>query len=106
MPSLVAVALLARDLPDTTDAERRGAAAYVDRSVAAMPDTTRLGLRVASGVMVVLLSVVGRGWFPGLDPGARARAAARVSTLRVPVVGEYVKLTRGLALVSVYESRS
>lgn len=106
VPALVATALLAHDLPDSTDQERALAAHYVDASIAAMPDVTRFGVRLASAAVYVALSAMGRAPFRRVDPRRQAELAAKLAAVPLPVLGEFSRLTRGLSLVGVYEHRS
>ena len=71
-----------------------------------MPDTLRFGVRMAGLASSGLLSLLGRGRFRTLPADRQRAAVAKFADLSLPVVGEYVRLTRGLGLVSVYESRS
>ncbi len=105
MPALVATALLAHDLPDSAPEEREEAARYVDDSVAAMPDVTRAGVRVASVAVYAALSVLGRGSFRGLSARRQSDLVARLAAVPLPILGEYARLTRGLGLVGVFENR-
>ena len=106
IPALVATALLAHDLPDSSPAEREAAARYVDDSVTAMPDVTRAGVRLASGAVYAALSLLGRSPFRRLDLGRQSVLAARVAAVPLPILGEFSRLTRGLGLVGVFESRN
>lgn len=106
IPALVATALLDRDLPDATDAELESASRYVDDSVAAMPDITRAGVRVASTLVYAGLSLLGRAPYRRQSPLVQAELAARLVALRLPVVAEFGRLTRGLGLVGVFERRT
>lgn len=106
IPALVALALLAHDVPDSSASERSSAASYVDESVAAMPDVTRAGVTMASIVVYVVLSIMGRRPFRRLPAQRQSELAARLASVSLPVLGEFVRLTRGLGLVGVYERRS
>jgi len=79
---------------------------YVEESVQGMPDTLRLGVRTAAGVCGVLLVALGGGRLRRLPDARRRAAVSRLAGLPLPVVGEYVRMVRGLGLVSVYEGRS
>jgi hypothetical protein len=79
---------------------------YVEESVQGMPDTLRLGVRTAAGVCGGLLAALGGGRFRRLPDARRRAAVSRLAGLPLPVVGEYVRMVRGLGLVSVYEGRS
>ncbi len=105
LAALVAVAHLANDVPDAQTAETAAAARYVDDSIAAMPDVTRAGVRVASAAAYLALSVLGRSPYRRQSPEQRARSARAMAKVAMPVVSEFNRLTRGLALVGVYEQR-
>lgn len=102
----MAAALLASDLPDTSPAEREAAARYVDDSVTGMPDVTRAGVKVASGVVYLALSVLGRAPYRCLDPRRQSALAVKIAAVPLPIVAEFSRLTRGLGLVGVFESRN
>lgn len=105
VPALVTAALLRHDLPDSTWEERDAAARYVDDSVAAMPDVTRFGVRVAGAAAYAALCVMARGSYRRRPEPERARLAARLVAVPLPVLGEFGRLTRGLGLVAVHEAR-
>lgn len=105
VPALVAASLLAHDVPDATAAEQDAVAHYVMDSIAAMPDFTRLGVKVAGGAAYVALSVLARGPYRRQSAARRAELAARLVGVPLPVLGEFGRLTRGLGLVAVHESR-
>lgn len=104
-PGLVASAWVAHDLPDSSEAERDAAARHVDASVAEMPDAMRLGVRVAGAAAYAVLSCLAGRRFGRLDAQRRAELAARLGGSPLPVVSEFGRLTRGLALAHVYEAR-
>lgn len=106
LAALVAAAHLAHDVPDVSQAELLAAAAYVDDSIAAMPDVTRAGVRVASAAAWAALSLLGKAPYGRQPPDRRSRSAGSLARLGLPVLGELTRLTRGLGLVSVYEQRS
>lgn len=105
VPALVAAALLAHDLPDSAVVEREAAARYVDDSVTAMPDVTRAGVKIASAAVYAALSVMGRAPYRRLSPDRQSQLAVRVARVPLPIIGEFSRLTRGLGLVGVFESR-
>ena len=105
VPALVATALLRHDLPDATDEEREAAARYVEDCVDAMPDFTRFGVRVSGAAVVATLSALGRRPYRSLSEDDRSRLAARLMSTSLPILGEFGRLTRGLGLVGVLESR-
>lgn len=106
VPALVATALLAHDLPDSSPAERESAARYVDDSLRAMPDVTRAGVRIASAGVYVVLSLMGAAPYRRLRLERQAQLADRITRVRLPLVGEFGRLARGLGLVSVIERRT
>jgi len=106
VPALVATALLAHDLPGSTVDEQTLAANYVDDSVAAMPDVTRAGVRMASAAVYVALSVMARAPYRRVDRQQQSQLAAKLAGVPLPILGEFSRLTRGLGLVGVYEHRN
>lgn len=106
LAALVAVAQLAHDVPAATPRDVAAAAAYVDDSVASMPDVTRAGVHLASAAAYVALSVIGGAPYRRQTPERRARSAYTLGRVRLPVVAEFNRLTRGLGIVGAYESRS
>ncbi len=106
VPALVASSLLLVDLPDSTPEEREGAGRHVDDSVAAMPDFTRFGVRVAGAAAYGVLCVLARGSYRRRPEAERARLAARLTGVPLPVLGEFGRLTRGLGLAAVHEGRN
>lgn len=105
VPALVTESLLRHDLPASTWEERDAAARYVDDCVAAMPDFTRFGVRVAGAAAYSVLCVMARGSYRRRSEHERARLAARLASVPLPVLGEFGRLTRGLGLVAVHEQR-
>jgi hypothetical protein len=103
---LVAESFLMLDLPGATPAQRRAAAAEVVSRVRAMPDLMRLGFRVAGAASYVVLSVLARRPFARVPPARRAGLVLRLAAMPMPILGEYVRLTRGLALAAAVESRT
>lgn len=102
---MVAAAIVHADT-DATEREVADVRDSVARSVAAMPDFLRLGVGCVSLVAGVVLSVLERGGFAAAPLERQAELAQRLSVLPVPGMAEFVRLTRGLGLVSLYESRS
>ena len=105
VPALVARSLLAVTLPDSTREEREDAGRYVEDSVAAMPDFTRFGVKVAGAATYGLLCVLARGSYRARPERDRGRLAERLAGVSLPVLGEFGRLTRGLGLVAVHERR-
>ena len=77
----------------------------VEDSIGSMPDFLRLGVGGVSLVAGAVLSVLGRGSFAAAPLERQAELAARLSALPIPGMAEFVRLTRGLGLVSLYEHR-
>lgn len=88
----VALACLARDVPESSLESRRRAAEEVVQSLTALPDSTRAGVGVAG---VLARSVAGRS--------SGDRLVSRLDGAPLPGVGEYLKLVRSLALVAWFE---
>lgn len=103
--SAVGVALVSADLGGLTADEVEIADAAVVRGVGALPDSTRLGVDVAATLVRTTLDAAARGRFLALDPGAQRRVVQVLTRRPLPVVAEFVKLTRGLALVAVVDHR-
>jgi hypothetical protein len=104
-PAQVATAFVRHDVPGVTPVEVEAAAGYVDDCLAAMPDVTRLGVSVASGAAYVVLSVLGGAPYLRQSRDTRSRSAVRLAALRLPVLSEFTRLTRGLGLVGTFERR-
>jgi hypothetical protein len=102
----VTQALVAVDVPQAGQDEVEAAGRYVEESIQEMPDTLRFGVRTAGVLCGGLLAVLGRGRFSRLPEARRRAAVSGLARLSLPVVGEYVRLSRGLGLVAVYEGRS
>lgn len=103
---LVATAFAHRDAasggpPDSSGTE--AVAIHVEASIAAMPDVTRAGVRVAGVLVWCVLSAIGRAPLGAQPPARRAAAVGRLAGWRVPLLAEYVRLTRGLAAAAGYE---
>lgn len=104
--ALVTQSMLHHDLPDATADEVTAAIDFVEDSVAAMPDVTRFGVRLASIVVYTLLSIQARAPFRRLPLGRRATVAHALAGKPLPIIGEFFRLTRGLGLVGAFEARS
>ncbi len=61
---------------------------------------------MASIMFYVVLSIMGRRPYRRLAAQRQSELAARLASVSLPVLGEFVRLTRGLGLVGVYERRS
>ena len=88
----VLAAALVRGGTDATPAEIDEVARSVTRSVDAMPDTLRLGVRAAELAADVVLRALGRGSFRAQSSARQAELAARLATLPLPAVPELVRL--------------
>lgn len=80
--------IIARDLPDVGPERRAAAVRQVGRAVAALPDSVRPGVAVAGRAVLVRRRWAGERW---LDTD-------------LPVLREYVRLVRGLALAAACEA--
>ena len=98
---VVVEGLLAVDLPDAGDDTIRAVAADAAALAAGMPDVTRLGVRLAGALLWSACLVPARGHLAQLPAQRRGRLLARVG--RLPVVGEYLRLARGIGLVCYYD---
>jgi hypothetical protein len=106
LPFLLTQALVRNDIPDATYDEVEAAAAQVAASIAKMPDVTRLGVRVTATALNAALSAYSGRPFSRLPVERQQVLATRLSRTSLPVLTEFVRLTRGLGIVSVYESRT
>lgn len=106
VPALVAAALLAHDVPDSTAEERDLASRHVADSVSAMPDFTRFGVRVTGGVVYAVLSVLALAPYRSVPERRRTEVALKLTRYSIPLLGEFVRLTRGLGLVALHERRA
>ena len=93
--------LLAADLPEADPGVLRVAASAAATQASGMPDLTWLGVRLVGGLLVALCLLPARGHLARLPAARRGRLVARL--VRLPLVGEYVRLARGLGLASYYE---
>ena len=82
----VLAAALVRGGTDATPAELDEVARSVARSVDAMPDTLRLGVRATELAAGVVLRALGRGSFRAQPPPRQVELAARLATLPLPAV--------------------
>ena len=85
--------LVAHDLPDLPEERRATVVAFAGRRIAALPSPMRLG------VGVVALAVDGVGRLTG-----RRRLTSFLAGHPIPVLGEYVRLVRSLALAHVWDT--
>jgi hypothetical protein len=106
LPFLLTRALVRNDIPDATDDEVEAAAARVQASIESMPDFTRFGVRVTAAALDVALIVYCGEPFGHLAPKRQQVLANRLAGTSIPVLTEFVRLTRGLGIVSVFESRT
>jgi hypothetical protein len=98
---VVVEGLLALDLPEADAATIRDAAAAAAGHASGLPDLTAFGVRAAEVALATLCSVPARGDLAGLPPGRRGEVVGRFA--RLPVIGEYVRLARGLGLACYYD---
>lgn len=103
MLAVLAEALLAGDLPDRTEDERRRGAEFAAARVARMPDSTRWAVRLTTAAAYAALSVAG-GRALRQQPGPiRVRRTRWLLRQPLPGITELAKLIRGLALVGALE---
>ena len=98
---VVVEGLLAVDLPDAGDDTVRAAAAAAAVHAAGMPDVTRLGVRLVGALVVGACLLPAGGHLARLPARRRGRLLTRVG--RLPVMGEYIRLARGVGLVCYYD---
>jgi hypothetical protein len=106
LPFLLTCALVRNDIPDATEDEVVAAAAKVVDSIESMPDVTRYGVRVTATVLNAALTTYCRAPFGCLPAERQQVVANRLAGNSLPILSEFVRLTRGLGIVSVYESRT
>lgn len=102
----MAMAFVRYDVPDAAASEVVAAGRFVDECVDAMPDVTRVGVKAAAGLAWLALSVLGGAPYQRQSWSARSTNALRLSRVRLPVLSELTRLSRGLGLVGVVEQRS
>ena len=93
--------LLAVDVPEVDPTILRAAASAAAVQAGGMPDLTRLGVRLVGTVVVGVCLLPARGHLAALPAERRGRVVTRLGGL--PLIGEYVRLARGLGLVSYYD---
>lgn len=101
----VGVALVRGDLGGLDSDETKVAADAIGRGIRALPDTTFLGVRAAALLCRLLLLVHGRADFLASSQERQEIDVTVLTRRPLPVVAEFVKLTRGLALVAVIDRR-
>jgi hypothetical protein len=102
----LAEALLARDVPGATAAERRAAARFVAERLSGAPAFTRLGMAAVGLVLAVPVRLFERTPFATLAPARQAVWVARWSARPLPGIAEYLDAVRGLALTRHYEEHT
>jgi hypothetical protein len=106
LPFLLTRALVRNDIPDATDDEVEAAAAKVQASIESMPDVTRFGVRITATALDAGLAAYCGESFGRLSPKRQKALAIRLADTSLPILTEFVRLTRGLGIVSVYECRT
>jgi hypothetical protein len=106
LPFLLTRALVRNDIPDATGDEVEAAAAKVHASIESMSDFTRLGVRITATVLDVGLVAYCGAPFGRLPQERQQELASRLAGTTLPILTEFVRLTRGLGIVSVIESRT
>ena len=93
--------LLTVDLPDAEPGTVRAVAADAAAHAAGMPDLTRFGVRIVGALVLVTCVLPAGGHLARLPARRRGRMLGRVG--RLPLLGEYMRLARGVGLVCYYE---
>ena len=106
LPFLLTRALVRNDIPDATDDEVEAAAAKVQASIESMPDVTRFGVRITATALDAGLTAYLGESFGRLSQKRQQALAIRLADTSLPILTEFVRLTRGLGIVSVYECRT
>ena len=96
--------LLSVDVPDADAATVQAVAAAAAEHAAGMPDVTRLGVRAVGALVLVACVLPARGHVARLPAQRRGRLLTRVG--RLPLLGDYIRLARGVGLVCYYERAS
>lgn len=99
----IALAQLSLALPQLSAVERASAAAMAASALTALPTPIRLGVALAGPPARVVLGLSG-GLPDAADARRQRRALRRAANL--PVVGEYLRLLRTLAVVEALEPDS
>ena len=89
------------NIPEADGDILRAAASAAAVQAGGMPDLTRLGVRLVGTLVVAICLLPARGNLARLPAERRGRLVAKLG--RLPFVGEYVRLARGLGLVSYYD---
>jgi hypothetical protein len=95
--------LLAGDLPDLAPAEAGLLGQATARHLESLPDATRAGVMVAQAVVGVAAGLLGRCPYSLMGAPDRAAAVRRLAGTSLPLVSEYFRLVRGVALVIHHE---
>ncbi len=95
--------LLASDLPLLAGAEAASVGRETALHLTSLPDGTRAGVWVAQGVVSVAAGVLGGRPYSCMTLQARGEVVARLAAGRLPLVAEYFRLVRGVALVLHHE---
>lgn len=98
----IARAQLAELLPSLTAVHQADAAATVGASLEALPGPIGLGVRLGTWPTRAALRVFAGGRFDIAAPQRQSRALHRAAAL--PVIGDYLRLTRTLAVVEALEA--
>jgi hypothetical protein len=91
--------------PDFRPDEARAAGRFAESRVDCMPDPTRWGVRLIGVALRMSCVVRVRRSFMKASPQQREILVRSVAGVRLPIVGEYVRLARGLALAGYYNHR-
>ncbi|WP_193607104.1 hypothetical protein [Nocardioides lijunqiniae] len=95
--------LLVRDLPEAAPHDAAAVGRATARHLASLPVVTRAGVRVAQAVVVGSAGVLGRRPYSRMTPQARADVVHRLAGSSLPLVAEYFRLVRGVALMVHHE---
>ena len=91
--------LLTHDLPDASPEQLAALGRATALHLQSLPDGTRAGVRVAQGVVSVCAGLLGRRPYSRMSAADRAEVTHRLAEGRLPLVAEYFRLVRGVALV-------
>ncbi|MFZ2503890.1 MAG: hypothetical protein WAW88_14600 [Nocardioides sp.] len=98
----ICLAQLRELLPGLDDEARCRAAERVRPVLASLPAPNGWGVRAGGRVTVAVLTLACAGSFATASPQAQARSLRRVS--RLPLVGDFLRVSQSLAVVEALEA--
>ncbi|WP_134738858.1 hypothetical protein [Nocardioides sp. 503] len=95
--------LLVHDLPEASVHDAAAIGRATSQHLASLPGVTRAGVCVAQAAVVGSAAVLGRRPYSRMTPDARAAVVHRLAGSGLPLVSEYFRLVRGVALMVAHE---